>query len=87
MALHGQGGAGRRALCARAGGARCGEGVVAPVGEEIFEALDGADEVDIDADEEFGVCAVFGRNWGDDGLEAGEDGSEEGGEGAHCGDL
>jgi hypothetical protein len=54
-----------------------------PVGDEFFESLDGAADVAVDADEVGGFGAVFVRNLGDDGVEAGEDGSEEGGEWVH----
>jgi hypothetical protein len=72
----------------RAGGAAgavalFGQGARLPVGDEFFEALDGAADVAVDADEVGGFGAIFVRNLGDDGIEAGEDGSEEGGETAH----
>jgi hypothetical protein len=50
------------------------------VGDEFFEALDGAVEVGVDQDEEGGAGAVFGRECGDDGFEAVEDGPEACGE-------
>ena len=71
----------KAARAARAGLARLGDGVVAPVGNELFEALDGAGEVVIDADEELGAVSV--RNGGDDLLEVRENGPEEGGDRMH----
>jgi hypothetical protein len=68
---------------AGAGFAGLGEGVVAPVGDEFFEAEHGAVEVAVDAEEEFEAVGCFDRNYGDDGLEAGEDGSEGGGDWVH----
>ena len=60
-----------------------GQGVVAPVGDEVFEALDGAGEVEVDADEEGFAGAVIGRDGANDLLEVREDGAEDGGEGCH----
>ena len=70
-------------VAARAGFACFGQSAGAPVGDEFFEALDGAVEVVVDAGEEGVAGAVFGRNDADDDLEAGEDGAEVGGEGCH----
>ena len=70
-------------VAARAGFACFGEGAGAPVGDEFFEALDGAVEVVVDAGEEGVAGGLFGRNDADDDQEAGEDGAEVGGEGVH----
>ncbi len=61
------------------------QSVVAPVGDEGFEAADGAVEVVGDADEDWGGGGIFDRKEGDDDLEAGEDGAEGGGDAVHCG--
>ncbi len=60
-----------------------GQGAVAPVGDEFFEALDGAVEVEVDAREEGVAVGFFARDDADDGQEAFEDGSEGGGEIGH----
>ncbi len=57
------------------------------MGDEFFEALDGAVKVVVDLGEEGIAVGFFARDDADDGLETGEDGSEGGGEGVHSREL